>query len=96
MRISYFAKIRQAENGFVITFPDVPGCFTCAFTRDEIEPLSKEVLSLAFNGHDPRDLPVPSRMEEVELEEGQELVLIEAEMELSEGVLKSLIESDLM
>ncbi len=96
MTIKYFAKLRPVENGFVITFPDVPGCFTCAFTRDEAEPLSQEVLSLTFHGHSPDDLPAASSAEEIELEEGQELMEISAEMELVDGMLKSLVQTDLI
>ena len=96
MIIGYFAKIRPVDNGFVITFPDVPGCFTCAFTRDEIEPLAREVLSFAFHGHVPEDLPAASAHDALELEEGQEALFVEAEMALENGRLRSLIDNGLL
>ena len=96
MIIAYYAKLRPVENGFVITFPDVPGCFTCAFTRDEIEPLSREVLSFAFHGHSPEDLPKASQKEELELEANEEALFIEAEMALENGRLRSLIDNGLL
>ena len=96
MILRYFAKLKQVPNGIVITFPDVPGCFTCAFTRDEIESLSREIMSLTFHGHRPDELPRMSGADEIELEEGQELILIETEMALENGLLKSLIPTDLI
>ena len=96
MLLKYFAVLKPVENGIIITFPDVPGCFTCAFTRDEIDSLSKEVLSLTFHDHSPEELPKASAASELELEEGQETVEISVEMELENGRLKSLIPLELL
>lgn len=91
MELKYYAKLKKDENGFYISFPDVPGCFTCAFNREEINSISAEMLSYIFNGRRVEQLPRPSAREEISLEEDRELQEIVFEMAVEGGRLKSTI-----
>ena len=96
MWLNYCAILKKVPNGMVITFPDVPGCFTCAFDRGEVDSLAKEILSLTFHGHNREDLPEATPENEVDIDEGEEVVLVSVEMGEEDGVLKSLIPSELI
>ncbi|MBR0136140.1 MAG: type II toxin-antitoxin system HicB family antitoxin [Clostridia bacterium] len=96
MKLSYYAVLKNVPNGIVITFPDVPGCFTCAFDMGEVDKLAEEVLCLTFHGHRQEDVPAASEKESIETAENELLRLIEVEMDVEDGALKSRIPIDLL
>ena len=79
-RYSYVALFTYDEDGIVIEFPDLPGCYPCADKDDTDGALknAKEALGLHIWGmeQDGEELPEPSTITQLSLEEGQVPVLI--------------------
>lgn len=79
-RYSYVALFTYEEDGIVIEFPDLPGCYPCADKDDTEGALknAKEALGLHIWGmeQDGEELPKPSNITQLILEEGQVPVLI--------------------
>lgn len=79
-RYSYVALFTYEEDGIVIEFPDLPGCYPCADKDDTEGALknAKEALGLHIWGmeQDGEELPEPSNITQLILEEGQVPVLI--------------------
>lgn len=61
-----FNVIADPDGGYVIVFPDLPGCMTQIETMDEVGPMAEEIRTLwletAFEMDN--DIPVPSYPEE--------------------------------
>lgn len=57
-----FNVIADVEGGWVIEYPDLPGCITVADTADEIMPMAEDVrrlwITTAFQEGD--DIPLPT------------------------------------
>ena len=79
-RYSYLAVFTYDEDGIVIEFPDLPGCYPCAEKDNTEEALknAKEALGLHIWGmeQDGEILPEPSVITELSLEPKQIPVLI--------------------
>lgn len=58
--ISYQAILKKDGDCIDITFPDVPGAFTCAYSKSEAILMAKEVLELVLHKKKVTDLPIPS------------------------------------
>ena len=56
------AVLNYADDGITISFPDFPGCLSCAFSDDEAVSMATDVLSLrlyvAEKSHE--NIPTPS------------------------------------
>jgi len=79
-RYSYVAVFTYEEDGIVIEFPDLPGCYPCA-DKDDTEGALKnahEALGLHIWGmeQDGEALPEPSNITQLSLESKQVPVLI--------------------
>jgi len=61
-----FSAIADPEGGYVITFPDLPGCFTQVETAEEIVPMAEEARRLWIETeYDAgEEIPLPSYPEE--------------------------------
>jgi predicted RNase H-like HicB family nuclease len=60
LRLDYpFNVIADPDGGYVIEYPDLPGCLTQADTMDEIGPMAEEARSLWIESVYERGLPVP-------------------------------------
>lgn len=61
-----FNVIADPESGYVIVFPDLPGCMTQIETMDEVGPMAEEIRTLwletEYDAGD--DIPTPSYPEE--------------------------------
>lgn len=45
-KVIYPAVFYKYDNGdYAIEFPDLPGCFTCAYSEDEADYMAKDVLA---------------------------------------------------
>ncbi len=57
-----FQVVAEAEGGFTILFPDLPGCMTQAETLDEVAPMAVDARNLWIEtAHDHGiDIPPPS------------------------------------
>ena len=79
-RYSYVALFTYEEDGIVIEFPDLPGCYPCADKDDTEGALknAKEALGLHIWGmeQDGEELPEPSNITQLMLGKGQVPVLI--------------------
>lgn len=79
-RYSYVAVFTYEEDGIVIEFPDLPGCYPCA-DKDDTEGALKnahEALGLHIWGieQDGEPLPEPSNITELAIHDKQVPVLI--------------------
>ena len=83
-RYSFVALFNYDEDGISIDFPDLPGCRPCADKNDTEMALknAKEALGLHIWGmeQDNEEIPVPSKITDLDLEPGQVPVLIEVFM----------------
>ena len=50
IKLSYPAIFEIAEDGINVSFPDIPGCFTCGFTKQEALQMAKDALELMLHG----------------------------------------------
>ncbi|EJT6664592.1 type II toxin-antitoxin system HicB family antitoxin [Clostridium perfringens] len=90
-----FPAIVTTENdGITITFPDLEGCITCAYSDDEIMKVSKEALELHLYGLETDEeiegkelIPVPSKLNDLKLEKNQATTLVEVYMPVIRQVL---------
>ena len=83
-RYSFVALFDYADDGISIVFPDLPGCYPCADKDDTDMALknAKEALGLHIWGmeQDHEEIPVPSKITDLEIEPGQVPVLIDVFM----------------
>lgn len=81
-RYHYIAVFNYADDGISVSFPDLPGCLSCADTTDEALKNAKEVLGLFLWGmeKDGDEIPNPTVLEEVILQTGDIPVLIDVFM----------------
>ena len=67
LRLEYpFHVIADPEGGYVINFPDLPGCFTQADSIDEVAAMAEEARQLWIETEyeDGHSIPMPSYPEE--------------------------------
>ena len=78
----YPAVLDFADDGISIIFPDLPGCFSCAFSAEETIHNAREAMGLhLYNMEDDGDvIPVPSDILGIQHEENQAVVLIDVFM----------------
>lgn len=81
-RYSFVAVLTYADDGISIEFPDLPGCLPCAETTEEALANAKEALGLHLFGmeQDGEEIPAPSPITAIRLENGQIPALIEVFM----------------
>lgn len=81
-RYIYPAIFDYADDGISIEFPDLPGCLSCADTDEEALYMAKDVLGLwmDYMEKDNEDIPEPTSLLDIELEDNQKSVLIEVWM----------------
>ena len=64
MNLSYRMKIVEDkdEGGFVLSYPDLPGCMTCSDSLDDLLELAKEAKETWILGilEDGKEIPLPS------------------------------------
>lgn len=58
--VTFPAIFTYDSDGITIEFPDLPGCISCGFTRDEAVAMSKEALHLYLNDLDDNSFPKPT------------------------------------
>ena len=79
-----FPAVLTYEEGYeiAVTFPDLPGCATSGEDDAEALAMGKEALGLHLWGMelDGDDIPSPSRIKDIELEEGEVVAMVEVYM----------------
>lgn len=80
----YPAIFEYAEDGISITFPDLPGCISCAKTDEEALYMAKDALGLyiACSEDEKEKLSEPSKLNDIKLKSNERAVLIEVNMPL--------------
>ncbi|WP_415304925.1 type II toxin-antitoxin system HicB family antitoxin [Clostridium perfringens] len=88
------AIVTTESDCITITFPDLEGCITCAYSDDEIMKVSKEALGLHLYGLETDEeiegkelIPVPSKLNDLKLEKNQATTLVEVYMPVIRQVL---------
>lgn len=81
-RYIYPAVFDFADDGISVSFPDLPGCFTCGQTQEEAVRMAKEAMALHLYGmeEDGDSIPDPSSATSIKCEPNQVIVLVEAFM----------------
>lgn len=80
----YPAIFSYADDGISISFPDLPGCFSCGWSDEEAFRMAKE----ALGGHmwcleeDDDPIPEPTQLCDLHAENNERIVLIEVYMPL--------------
>lgn len=74
----YPALFSYDEDGISIEFPDLPGCFSCADTDEEALYMAEDVLGLWMVEleEDNEEIPVPTNLKDIEVEDNQKTVLV--------------------
>lgn len=74
----YPAIFNYADDGISIEFPDLPGCFSCADNDEEALYMAEDVLGLWMLNleDDKEDIPEPTKLKDIKVDENQKTVLI--------------------
>ncbi len=79
-----YPAVLTYEEGYeiAVTFPDLPGCATSGETEADALTMGKEALGLHLWGMetDGDEIPIPSKIKDIETEENEVIVLIEVFM----------------
>lgn len=75
---SFAAIFEYDEDGISVSFPDLPGVFTCGEDEEEANSNAKEALGLHLFGmeQDSDPIPVPSKVHQLSLEPNQAAVIV--------------------
>lgn len=80
----YPAIFEYNGDGISISFPDLPGCISCASNDEEALYMAKDALGLfiASSEEDGDELPPPTLLNDIKLQDNQKPALIEVNMPL--------------
>lgn len=78
-RYCYPAVFHREEDGISVSFPDLPGCLTCAHDRETALARAREALGLYLADGEQvgEEIPAPSPLSAVTPGEGEEAVAVE-------------------
>lgn len=74
----FVAVFNYAKDGISISFPDLPGCLSCADTTDEAIKNAEEVLGLVLYDMETEKekIPKPTPLEKIKCKENEKAVII--------------------
>lgn len=80
----YPAIFEYEKKGISISFPDLPGCISCAKDDEEALYMAKDALGLYIvcAEEDGEVLPIPTKLNKIILNQNQKVSLIEVNMPL--------------
>ncbi|MGN1300966.1 MAG: type II toxin-antitoxin system HicB family antitoxin [Clostridia bacterium] len=80
----YPAIFEYEKKGISISFPDLPGCISCAKDDEEALYMAKDALGLYIvcAEEDGEELPHPSKLNKINLTQNQKITLVEVNMPL--------------
>ena len=80
----FVAVFNYAQDGISISFPDLPGCLSCADTTNEAIKNAEEVLGLVLYDmeEENKKIPKPTLLENVKCNKNERAVLIKVWMPL--------------
>lgn len=72
----------EKEGGFTVDFPDIPGCYTQGENMEDCYAMAFDVLGLVLSVMEDRkeEIPCPSNPQDIKLEPGQFLAVVEFDM----------------
>ena len=75
----YPAIFEYADDGITITFPDLPGCISCAESQEEALYMAKDVLGVFITACESLGdtIPEPSKGSDIKTEPGQSIFMID-------------------
>lgn len=76
----YFALFDFADDGINVTFPDLPGCITCGYTKDEAIEMAKEALMLYLEDMIEENIPRATQVNYSMLKPSEQVLLIEVQL----------------
>jgi predicted RNase H-like HicB family nuclease len=81
MKYIYPAVFSPEDSGYSVEFPDLPGCCTCGDSLEESLSMAKDALSLFLVEleDEKQDIPEPSPIQSLSLEENSFASLINAD-----------------
>ena len=81
-RYIYPAILNYAEDGISVSFPDLPGCLTCAHDTETALDRAREALGLYLYDSEQsgEDIPEPTDISRLELEKGDVPALVDVFM----------------
>ena len=80
----YPAIFSYAEDGISVSFPDLPGCYSCGWSDEEALRMAREALGvhLWMMEEDEDPIPAPTQMNQLTVEENERIHLVEVYMPL--------------
>ena len=80
----YPAIFEYEKKGISISFPDLPGCISCAKDDEEALYMAKDALGLYIvcAEEDGEELPTPTKLNKINLTQDQKITLVEVNMPL--------------
>ena len=80
----YPAIFEYEKKSISISFPDLPGCISCAKDDEEALYMAKDALGLYIvcAEEDGEELPIPTKLNKINLTQNQKVSLIEVNMPL--------------
>ncbi|MDY2987156.1 MAG: type II toxin-antitoxin system HicB family antitoxin [Peptoniphilus sp.] len=81
-RYIYPAIFDYDEDGISISFPDLPGCLSCADNDEEALIMAEDVLGLWMENleEEKSDIPTPSKLVDISTSENQKTILVDVWM----------------
>lgn len=75
----YPAIFEYADDGVTITFPDLPGCISCADSQEEALYMAKDVLGVFITACESLGdaIPAPSKGSDIKTEQAQSVFMID-------------------
>lgn len=88
----YPAVFSYADDGISISFPDLPGCLSCADSEFEAIESAREVLGLYMHGleEDNDEIPEPTSLKNITLEDNDIAVLVDVYMPVIRNKIKNI------
>jgi predicted RNase H-like HicB family nuclease len=76
------ALVEYADDGISISFPDLPGCFSCAFSSEKVHHNAQEAMGLHLYGmeKDGEIIPAPSDVSNLPHPKNSTYLLVEVFM----------------
>ena len=73
---AYYALLEPYEEGFGVSFPDLPGAISVGTDVDDAVFNAQECLAVHLHGEPEEELPAPSKREDIEVPKGWQLALV--------------------
>lgn len=76
----YKAIFDFADDGISVSFPDLPGCISCGYSKEEAIQMAKEALILYIEDMTEEPIPKPTQINSSILKPSEKLFLIKVKL----------------